>query len=252
MTEEYQFIKKRLLELARKSFSAGIYTFTDFLGLEEQSAFAEIKHDLKGIKYVYFGGAYGTSRVMIRFGDEEALCYAQDFPIKILKAVPKAQKWADKLTHRDILGAIMNLGIERALIGDIVIRENEAFIFVHERIAEFIKSELLRAKHTDLTVSEAESLPEGPLFKTEGHAVQCNTPRADAVLAKLFSLSREESVGYFKRGLIFIDGKLCTSPSRELKDGEIVSVRTKGRFIYKGVTGLSKKGKMNILLEVFV
>ncbi len=252
MNEEYEFIKKRLLELAKKSYNSGIFTFTDFLGLEEQSAFSEIKTQIKGIKYTEFGGALGASRIMIRFGNEDELGYKTDFPIKLLRAYPKAQKWADKLTHRDILGALMNLGIERALIGDIVLRENETYIFVNERIADFVQSELVRAKHTDLCVSEAENLPSGELFKTEGRTVQCQSPRADAVIARLYSLSREESLGYFKRGLVFVNGRLCESASRELKEGETVSVRTKGRFIYKGLIGLSKKGKMNISLEVFV
>ncbi len=252
MNEEYEFIKKRLAELAKKSYNSGIFTFTDFLGLEEQSAFSEIKAQIKGIKYTEFGGADGTSRVMIRFGDEEELGYSVDFPIKILKATPRAQKWADKLSHRDILGALMNLGIERSLLGDIVLRENEAYIFVNEKIADFIKAEFVRAKHTDLTVSDINELPSGELFKTEFRTVQCNSPRADAVMAKLFSLSREESLGYFRRRLVFIDGRLCESPSRELKPGETVSVRSKCRFIYRGMTSLSKKGKMNISIELFI
>ncbi len=252
MSEEYEFIKKRLYELAEKSYGSSIFTFTDFLGLEEQSAFAEIRPHIRGIKYRAYGGAVGASRIMLRFGDEDELGYSIDFPIKILKASPKSQKWADKLTHRDILGALMNMGIERSFIGDIVIKDNEAYIFVHERIADFIKEGLTRAKHTDLIIEEAVQLPEGELFSTEPRTVQCQSPRADAVIAKLFSLSREESLGYFKRGLVFIDGKLCESASRELKNGETVSVRTKGRFIFRGSTGLSRKGKMNLALELFV
>ena len=73
MAEEYEFIKKRLLELARKSYNAGIFTFTDFLGLEEQSAFSEIKSTLPRVKYTAFGGADGAQRIMIRFGDEDEL-----------------------------------------------------------------------------------------------------------------------------------------------------------------------------------
>ncbi len=252
MSAEYEFIKKRLQELAQKSYSSGIFTFTDFLGLEEQSAFSEIKPQIKGVKYTVFGGAAGTQRVMIRFGDEEELGYSADFPIVTLWATPKAAKWADKLTHRDILGALMNLGIERSLIGDIVIRENEAYIFVNEKIADFVKISLTRAKHTELLLTEAEALPEGELFKTEERTVQCSSPRVDAVVAKLFSLSREEALGYFRRSLVFVDGRLCENNSRELKEGETVSVRTKGRFIYNGVKNLSKKGKMNISLSLYI
>lgn len=252
MAEDFDFIKKRLRELAEKSYNSGIFTFTDFLGLEEQSAFSEIKSSLRGIKYTAFGGAEGTSRVMLRFGDEDELGYSVDFPIVLLKAAPKSQKWADKLTHRDILGAVLNLGIERSSVGDIVIKENVAYIFVHEKIATFIKESLTQAKHTELSVTESEKLPDGELFKTEARLVQCASPRIDAVVAKAFSLSRDDSLTLFKRGLVFVDGRICENNSRELKEGETVSVRTKGRFIFRGTQSLSKKGKLNISLEVFV
>lgn len=252
MTDGYEFIKKRLTELAKKSYNAGIFTFTDFLGLEELSAFGEIKSSLIGIKYTAFGGADGAARVMLRFGDAEDFGYEEDFPIVTLRAKPKSERWADKLTHRDLLGAILSLGIERSSVGDIVLRDNVAYFFVHEKIADFVLSDLTSAKHTQLSVERVDALPEGELFKTELRTVQCASLRIDAVIAKLYSLSRDDSQALFSRSLIFVDGRLCQNVSRELKEGETVSVRTKGRFIYRGVESLSKKGKLNVKLEVFV
>ena len=83
---------------------------------------------------VLFGGAAGAERVMIRFGDEESLGYEQPFPIAIIKAEPVSPKFAEKLTHRDFLGAILNLGIERSTVGDIIVRESTAYFFVKEDI----------------------------------------------------------------------------------------------------------------------
>ena len=57
MIADYELLKKRFSELARKSYNSGIFTFTDFLGLAEQSAFDEIKRELRGIPYEAFGGA---------------------------------------------------------------------------------------------------------------------------------------------------------------------------------------------------
>lgn len=252
MADEREFIKKRLAELAKKSYSSSVFTFTDFLGLDELSAFSEIKSSLGGIRYTEFGGAEGTERVMIRFGDEEELGWCEDFPIVILKTEPKAKKWADKLTHRDLLGALMSLGVERAMLGDIVIRDDAAYIFVKERIAPFILEGLTRAKHTDLITSVASELPEGELFKTEERTVQCLSVRADAVVARVFSLSREDAQRLFSSGLVFVDGRLAESVSRELRVGETVSVRGKGRFIFCGKVGTSKKGKQNLLVKLYV
>ncbi len=252
MSDESELLKKRFLELARKSYNSGIFTFTDFLGLAEQSAFSEIKRELAGIPYTVFGGAEGTERVMIRFGSEEELGYSLPFPIRTVKAEPTSQKFADRLTHRDFLGAILNLGIERKCVGDIVIRDNVGYIFAREDIAEFIASELTRARHTELRTSIADELPEGELYRTETRRIQANGERLDAVVAKVFSLSREEAQRLFLKGLVFVSGRCVENTSYIPKAGEIISVRGYGRMIYRGCDSLTKKGKMNISLEIYI
>ena len=252
MTEELELLKKRFVELGRKSFNAGIFTFTDFLGLAEQSAFSEIKKELKGVSYTTYGGAEGAERVMIRFGSEEDIGYSVPFPISILKAEPLSQKYADKLTHRDFLGAILNLGIERDVLGDIVIIDNVGYIFAKEDIAGYIADSLTRVKHTDVKLSITEQLPEGQLYRTEKKTVQVSGERLDAVVAKVFSLSREEAQSLFKKRLIFADGRQIDSPSDTPKENEKISVRGQGRFIYLGCQSYSKKGKMNTLVELYV
>ena len=237
MNEERELLRKRFLELGERSYSAGIFTFTDFLGLAEQSVFRECARALGGIKYTLFGGAIGCERVMVRFGSEEELGYSVDFPIVCIKAEPKNQKFADKLTHRDFLGALLNLGIERETLGDIALIDNVGYIFATEDIAPFILAELSRAKHTDLNLSLTEP-PCESLFKTERRTVQISSERLDAVIAKTFSLSREEAQLLFSRGLVFATGRQIESTSYQPKADEVISVRGKGRFIYRGVEGL--------------
>ena len=252
MTEDMELLKKRFIELGRKSYNAGIFTFTDFLGLAEQSAFSEIKKELRGISFTAFGGAIGAERVMIRFGSEEEIGYSLPFPIAIIKAEPLSQKYADKLTHRDFLGAILNLGIERDVLGDIVIIDNVGYIFAKEDMAGYIADGLTRVKHTDVKAEITEELPEGELYRTEKKTVQVSGERLDAVVAKVFSLSREEAQSLFKKRLVFADGRQIDSPSYSPKEKEKISVRGHGRFIYLGCQSYSKKGKMNTLVELYV
>ena len=251
MAEGTELLKKRLIELAERSYSSGIFTFTDFLGLAEQSALRECERQLGGIGVTLFGGAVGCERVMARFGLEEELGYSADFPILCIKAEPKNQKFADRLTHRDFLGALLNLGIERETLGDIAIIDNVGYIFAKDDIAPFIISELSRVKHTDviLTVTDA---PEEALFRTERRQIQANGERLDAVIAKVFSLSRDEAQLLFSRRLVFASGREISSTSYIPKRDEVISVRGKGRFIYCGYETLSRKGKLNIAVDLYV
>lgn len=252
MTSDTELLKKRFLELARKSAGSDVFTFTDFLGLAEQSAFSEIKKELRGIHYKAFGGAVGAERVMIRFGAEEELGYSVPFPISIIKAEPLSRKYADRLTHRDFLGAILNLGIERDTLGDIVIIDNVGYIFANEDIAAYIVENLTRVKRTDMKVSQIHELPKGELYRTEQKTVQVSGERLDAVIARVFSLSREDAQLLFKKRLVFVDGRCCESSSYTPKENEKISVRGRGRFIYIGTQSLSKKGKLNVKVELYV
>ncbi len=252
MNDERELLKKRFLELAEKSYNAGIFLFTDFLGLAEQSAFQECRAALRGIKYAAFGGAEGAERVMIRFGDEDELGYELPFPITVLKVAPTSQKFADKLTHRDFLGALLNLGIERSVLGDIVIIDNVGYVFVKEDMADYVKGSLLRVKHTDVRISVIEDLPEGELYRREERRIQISSERLDAVIAKVFSLSRDDAQALFTRGLVFVGGRCIESASYTPKADDVISVRGYGRMIYHGFDSLSKKGKLNATVELYV
>ncbi len=252
MNEDYALLKKRFVELAKKSYNSDIFTFTDFLGLAEQSALSEVLSDIRGIKYTAFGGASGAERVMIRFGDAESLGYELPFPISTLKIEPKSQKFADKLTHRDFLGSLMNLGIEREMLGDIVIIENVGYLFANEEIAPYIRDSLTRVKHTDVKISEVDELPDGELYRTEPKRIQASSERLDGVIAKVLSLSREDAQSLFAKHLVFVNGRCIESTSHIPRLGDVISVRGHGRMIYRGYESLSKKGKLNIIVDIYV
>ncbi len=247
-----ELCRKRFAELFRRSDSAPYFIFTDFLGLSEQAIFHSVKREFPRARYTLFGGTAGAERVMARFGDEEELGYSQPFPILTLKIEPVNMKFAENLTHRDFLGSILGLGIERSTIGDIIIRDKVGFAFVKEDIAPYITDSLSRVRRTDVRISVAQELPEGELYKTERRKLQAVGERVDALISKLFGISREDSLALFKKGLVFADGRAIASASYVPKEGELISARGYGRFIYRGYESLTRKGKLNIEVDVYI
>ncbi len=252
MTDERELLKNRLTELARKSYGSDVFTFTDFLGLAEQDAFLEVKKKIHPIPYTEFGGADGAERIMVRFGSPVELGYEIPFPIATLKVEPLSQKFADRLTHRDFLGAILNLGIAREKLGDIVIIDNVGYVFASEDISDYILRELSRVKHTDVKVTVTDTLPSGSLYRTEQKRIQLASERLDAIIAKSLGLSRDESLTLFKRGLVFVSGRQIDSPSHTPKEGDVISVRGHGRMIYRGADSTTRKGKLSVTVEMYV
>lgn len=146
--KEIQQLKNRIRELADKSYNQNQYTFTGFLGLAEQDALWQVEREVKFAGITLYGGREEAERKILRFGSEAELGYEQPFPICCIRIRPLSAKFADKLSHRDYLGALMNLGIERSTIGDILPGEGEAFLFCQDTIAEFICDNLEQIRHT--------------------------------------------------------------------------------------------------------
>lgn len=239
-------------DLADRCYKNNHYTYTDFLSQGEQSEILKIEKELNFLPHRFFGGNEGCERQMLRFGSEEMLGYDEEFPIRCLKVSPLSEKYSDELTHRDFLGALMNLGIERAVIGDIIVREHTGYIFFEEGMSEFLCENLNKVKHTNVRCEVCESCPEEARPKFSNEELNIPSGRADAVVAEVFRLSRSRSQELFKNGNIFINGKQCENSSAILREGTTVSVRGYGKFIYDGMLAETRKGRLRVAVRRYV
>lgn len=245
MNEEEQF-KKRLKDLADKAYSRDICTFTNFLGLMELNSFYEISGGLNYIDYELSGGAGFCERKMIRFGNLDT-----PYPISCLHLVPSLKKFSDQLTHRDFLGALINLGIKRETIGDIIVKDNEAFVFCLDSIADFIIQNLDRVKHTVIKCKTAEFLPDDSYIKISKRELNVASLRLDAVIGEVYKLSRSQAQLIIREKRVFINGRLTENNSYTLKPEDAVTVRKLGRFIFNGTVGITKKGRFYITVDIY-
>ena len=244
--KELQQWKNRLHDLADKSFQQGIFTFTDFLGLSEQDIFWREEEKLRYAGIHLWGGCENADRVMVRFGSADELGYEMPFPIVCIHIQPLARKFADELSHRDFLGALMNLGIERSILGDIKVGEKQAYLFCMDSMAEFICENLTQVKHTHVKCAITEEYHIVPEEAPMQVIIQVQSLRVDAVLAKVYNMSREKSLELFRTGKVYVDGRLCENNSRQLKAGETVNARGYGKFILTGEPRETRKGKLAV------
>lgn len=251
MNKEEQLLIKRFHDLANTAYRRGITTYSDFLNLNEISSLHAIEKELSFVTVVMDGGYCQAERQIAAFVPDAFLPVTKEFPLSILKIVPANAKFADKLNHRDFLGAILNLGIDRCKIGDILVKEETAFVFVHKSMEEFLCGELTRVKHTTVRVVACEEAQEiAPSFEhIEG---SISSERLDAVLALAFHSSRSSLSNLVASEKVYINGRLCYSNSQTLKQGDVVSVRGYGKFIYQGFLSTTKKGRMFVALDKYI
>lgn len=252
MSEEEQYLRKRFAELAHKSYKCNQYLFTDFLSPEDADLLYRTMESEKFSDFSVFGGASGCIRVMARFGSLESIGYDVPFPIVVIKVKPLLQKFADKLTHRDFLGALMNLGIKRETIGDILIRDNVGYIFALEKMSDFIVENLDKIKHTNVSAAVISQLEESVSYEKKTSEILVPSLRIDAVIAKKCNLSRSKVLELFKGQKVFLGGRVIENNSYNVKEGDTITVRGYGKMIFDKISGETKKGKMYITVEEFV
>lgn len=247
---EQELCAKRLLDLSKQADIKGIVTFSDFLNLNELN----IYHTKKNTFYCnteVFGGYDSAERQMIAF-IPDALMFEWTYPIRCIHISPKYPKFAEKLTHRDILGALMHLGIERKCLGDILCFENNYYVFCDDTICDFIFAELTKIRNTIVDLSEETEfthLQANIAFEEQYDTIPSN--RIDAIIAKAYHLSRSEAAALLAAEKVFINGKCITNCNQSCSDHAIVSVRGKSRFIFEDCNTTSKKGKLRVKFSFY-
>lgn len=243
--EKDEFFLKRIRELANLSYQRDIVTFSDFLNLNEQNMVSSLKRQFPQIVMETFGGYENAERQMVAF-HPDALTFTWEYPIDCLKIEPKAIKFSESLTHRDYLGALLNLGIERSVIGDIVVQEKAAWFFCQNKMTDFFLDNLCCVRHTNILITKVDDPDELPRPKLEAINGTCASVRLDSLISLAFKASRSSMVSYIEGGQVFVNGKLITSNGYEPKEGDIISVRGKGRFIFDGMSHQTKKGRCGV------
>ena len=252
MLKEEQLYEKRFIELSRTAFHRNIVTFTDFLNLNELNILHTIPKDELYCNYVTFGGYDTAERQMAAFVPDALSLRTEKYPISVLKIAPASAKFAETLTHRDYLGAILNLGIERSMTGDILIEDKKALIFVQEKMADYIKDSLTRVRHTNITIDKADIENLDYHQKTEVIKGTVASVRLDSLLSIAFSHSRTKLTGLIEGGKVFVNGRLMTTNAYQVKENDIISVRGMGKFKFHESLGKSKKNRIYVEIYKYI
>ena len=238
--------EKRLRELALRAAHACAPTYTRFLEPPMEIA-CRAAANFAGCEVAFDGGYEGAERRVAGFyaGAAEAL----SFPIRRLCVDWNARYGSPG--HRDILGALMGLGVGRETLGDIALLREGALLFVHEDIADYVAANLESCGRVKVRVSPCgeEVAPPEP----EGTLIYRTVPseRLDAVLSAAYDLSRQKAQEMIRAELVKVDHAVETRFDARLQEGSLVSARGLGRFRVQEVTGLTRKGRMGLRLFVY-
>lgn len=256
-----ELIRKRLMDADRASYGQNVLKTVGFLSLEEQGIYHSLAREFMSDMHFLSGGEEDNDRAVAFFvpdylDREQAI----DETLRAILTEPVNHRFADELTHRDYLGAMMNLGIERECIGDIRILKGEhagALIYARADMADYIARNLTRVKHTsmDSRCMSLEELGTSGIAGTQEYeelAVNVASERVDAVIAAVYHVARQKAADVINAERVYINGQITNSAGKTLKAGDRVSVRGTGKFIYDGISGTSRKGRLFAAIRKYV
>lgn len=248
--DENLFSEKRMQDLSNQSDRKGIVIFSDFLNLNELNIFHQ--NEKKYVTKYDLSGGYELAERQIAAFIPDALYYTWHYPIDCIEIIPSYPKFADVFTHRDILGAVMNLGIERSKIGDIILQEKKSYLFCKNEISKYILNELSQIKHTIVTskIIEDYQISMHPNFEEKEIIIASN--RIDNIISGFCNISRSEAVLLLQSGKVYINGRQCLHNTYICKPSDVVSVRSYGKYIFTSEIGETKKGRLKIHYQHYI
>lgn len=233
------------LSLAEKKYAAKA---VGFLNPAERSLILENIYPPADMECEFIGGYSDAERTMFVCKPEYAEFNQNDF----LAVIRVTGRGLEKLSHRDYLGSLMGLGITRENIGDILVADGGAFIFVRREIASYIKNNLEKIGRlgvkTEICDCEDAELPKPKLKE-----INCTVSslRADAVLSAAAGISRGRAAEMIEQGLMSINWKEVSSVSKQISEGDLLSVKGIGRMRLEKVGGITRKGRTGITVMRF-
>lgn len=191
--------------------------------------------------YLFFGGYGDSERKMLGlFFDEPS---ESSFPIS---AIEFSFRKCDKLTHRDFLGSLMSLGIERETVGDILVEDGRAVVFVKTELSDYVKSQISKVGRIGVKVADADlsKLPQRRGFEEKTYIV--SSLRLDNIVAAVCKLSREKTRTVIMSDSACVNFEETKNVSLNLKENDVFTIRGKGKFVLKSILGTTGKGRIRI------
>ncbi len=184
-------------------------------------------------------------RRMICFNNK----YYADFPIKCIKII-NTSKFIT-LKHKDYLGSILGLGIQRNKIGDLIVDENCCYVPVHLEIAEYILYNLEKIGKTSCKVQIIEDKKDFPKVSLKEEIILVSSLRLDSLICKICNTARSKAVSIIEQGLVLVDYNVVREKSHEVNIDERITIRKKGKFIVGNIIGNSKSGKVKLVIKKY-
>lgn len=233
----------------RQCLSYDIMTNSAFLDMRQRTLTEALCRQQRGLRFCFYGGYEEAERRAAVFLPDYAEL-EQDNPLALLRITQDGHR---TLSHRDYLGSLLSLGIKREMIGDILVRTDGADIVIIKDMAEFLLCHYEKAGRTSL---KAEIVSIGEIIVPENRFEEKKDTvaslRLDSLIASVYSMSRGRAAEVIEGGMVFVNGLQSVKADRQIKEGDKLVLRGKGKVLLHSVGHVTKKNRISIVFHKYI
>ena len=229
---------------------------TEFLNMYQESIIRKELERIKENNYIFTGGyEEAESKLLILYPEKLTENLVFNNIKNIIKAIkivlPNDQ--VGKYEHRDYLGTIMQFGLVRERIGDIIVHEDSAYIIVLQENAQYIKDSFITTKKFKKSKIEIIEVDEIEVKKPEFEELKItvNSLRLDNFVSEIAKVSRNEAYRLIENEQVSVNCKTETKQTKQIGQGDVLIIRRKGKFIVDEFLNLNKKGKQIVIVKKY-
>lgn len=254
--DEEKLILAKLNDKIRLCKTKNKIVNTEFLNMHQEIVIRKELERIKEKNYILTGGFKDAeSKVLIIYPEKLTQEIVEQNINNIIRAIrvklPNEQK--GKYEHRDYLGTIMQFGLTRERIGDIIVHDDKAYILILQENAEYIKDSLLatsKFKKSKIEIIDINDI-EAKQVEFEEIKITINSPRLDNFVSEIAKTSRTETTKLIESELVSINCKVETRQSKTVEQGDVLIIRKKGKFIVDEFKHINKKGKQIVIIKKY-
>lgn len=254
--DEEKLILAKLNDKIRLCKTRNRIVNTEFLNMHQEIVINKELVRIKEKNYIFTGG-YETaeSKILIIYPEKLTKEIVEQNINNIIKAIkielPNEQK--GRYEHRDYLGTIMQFGLTRERIGDIIVHVDKAYILVLQENSEYIKDSLLatsKFKKSKIEIIDISNI-ETKEIEFEELKITINSPRLDNFVSEIAKTSRTETTKLIESELVSVNCKIETRQSKTIEKGDIIIIRRKGKFIVDEFRHTNRKNRQIVIIKKY-
>ena len=242
---------RRAVDLAETALRDGAVKVTDFLDPAARQVCEGVLASIPEVSYRAHGGYAKAERRRLSIFPQYLLAELIDEPVTAIEV--RVEGAGEELSHRDFLGALLSLGLRREKVGDVLVTSRGCQAVVASEVAEYILSQPLRVGKAQASVEEIdlERLEVEPERVKEIRTTVASL-RLDAVAASGFGTSRTRMAREIKAERVKVNWRPVRDPAAPVAQGDVLSIRGRGRVVVEEVAGTTRKGRITVVLKRYM